>query len=526
MFFKKNFLFLALFYIFLILLFTKIDYRFIEEFTCCQDDHDYYSHAETIAIDFDLNYSNQYEGYEEKRYYKNGVVAPKGFIGSGLLASPFLYIGNLFENIISNKSFIFNYKILFYSLSAIFYFFLSIYLIYASIRLLQIKINLQFIFLLFLGSGVAYYAFERYSMTHIYEVFTTCLLIFITTKFYTEKNNLDYFSFLIPIVTIVAINVRWVNYHIFFIPFIVKFLFKDKIQNNNYLLKSKYFYFSYALSAGVFLLLNKYIYDIVTFNPVRIYGSSGRLDSFIEADTISLLKIVSTSMIQILFSEEFGIFWFSPIIFAGLAVLFYLLIFSSKEKFVGYLFLLILYGVPFGSVVLWQSTASSYGYRYLYSLLPIALLVFVKWKSLRGNNLLNNYLLFFSIFGALSILFFETTPGTSLSENINSFNVNERFSQPEYLTNYIASFTEINSYLKIFTTSFLGVLFFKLISSFFQIEEIISFLEKLNLPVNNQDFINFLYNIETISLNQIILFLVVLLSIVLKYVSQIVKHDD
>ena len=49
---------------------------------------------------------------------------------------------------------------------------------------------------------------------------------------------------------------------------------------------------------------------------------------------------------------------------------------------------------------------------------------------------------------------------------------------------------------------------------------------KLNLPVNNQDFINFLYNIETISLNQIILFLVVLLSIVLKYVSQIVKHDD
>ena len=184
MFFKKNFLLLAFFYIFLILLFTKIDYRFIEEFTCCQDDHDYYSHAETIAIDFDLNYSNQYEGYEEKRYYKNGVVAPKGFIGSGLLASPFLYIGNLFENIISNKSFIFNYKILFYSLSAIFYFFLSIYLVYASIRLLQIKINLQFIFLLFLGSGVAYYAFERYSMTHIYEVFTTCLLIFITTKFY------------------------------------------------------------------------------------------------------------------------------------------------------------------------------------------------------------------------------------------------------------------------------------------------------------------------------------------------------
>jgi len=526
MFFKKNFLLLTLFYLFVILLFTKIDYRFIEEFTCCQDDHDYYSHAETIAIDFDLDYSNQYEGYEEKRYYKNGVVAPKGFIGSGFLASPFLYIGNLFENIMSNKSFIFNYKILFYSLSAIFYFFLSIYLIYGSIRLLRIKIDLQFVFLLFLGSGVAYYAFERYSMTHIYEVFTTCLLIFITTKFYTEKNNLKYFSFLIPIVTILAINVRWVNYHVFFVPFIIRFLFKDNIQDNNYLLKSKYFYFSYALSSGIFLLLNKFIYDIVTFNPVRIYGSSGRLYSLIETETISLLKVVPTSMIQILFSQEFGIFWFSPVIFAGLLVLFYLLIFSGKNKISGYLFLLILYGVPFGSVVLWQSTSSSYGYRYLYSLLPIAFLIFVKWESLEGNKIIKNYILFFSIFAALSILFFETTPGTSLSENINSFSVNERFSQPEYLTNYIASFSEINSYLKIFTTSFLGVLLFKIIFSFFQIEEILSFLEKLNLPVNNQDFINFLYNVEKISFNQIILFLFVLFCLVLQYVSKIVRQED
>ena len=94
MFFKKNFLLLAFFYIFLILLFTKIDYRFIEEFTCCQDDHDYYSHSETIAIDFDLDYSNQFKGNEKERYFNKNVIAPRGFIGSGLLASPFLFVGN------------------------------------------------------------------------------------------------------------------------------------------------------------------------------------------------------------------------------------------------------------------------------------------------------------------------------------------------------------------------------------------------------------------------------------------------
>ena len=82
------------FYFLLPLLFLKIDYRFIESFNCCQDDHDYYSHAETIAIDFDLNYDNQFEGFETERYNNNGKVAPKGFIGTGIFSSPFLFIGN------------------------------------------------------------------------------------------------------------------------------------------------------------------------------------------------------------------------------------------------------------------------------------------------------------------------------------------------------------------------------------------------------------------------------------------------
>ena len=54
---KKRFLFFFLFIFVSISL--KIDYRFVESINCCQDDHDYYSHAETIAIDFDFDYKNQ-----------------------------------------------------------------------------------------------------------------------------------------------------------------------------------------------------------------------------------------------------------------------------------------------------------------------------------------------------------------------------------------------------------------------------------------------------------------------------------
>ena len=50
------------------LLFLKTDYRFESTVNCCGDDHDYYIHSETIAIDRDLDYSNQLLGNEEKGF--------------------------------------------------------------------------------------------------------------------------------------------------------------------------------------------------------------------------------------------------------------------------------------------------------------------------------------------------------------------------------------------------------------------------------------------------------------------------
>ena len=99
----KNKIFL--FFIFIVsLLMLKTDYRFVENIVCCGDDHDYYMHAETIALDFDLDYSNQLEGYENLRFKFNNQIAPIGFIGTGILSSPFLFIGSLVENIYTKNS--------------------------------------------------------------------------------------------------------------------------------------------------------------------------------------------------------------------------------------------------------------------------------------------------------------------------------------------------------------------------------------------------------------------------------------
>ena len=87
----------------ILLLFLKIDFRFQDTVFCCGDDHDYYMHAETIAVDFDLDYSNQLKGYETRRFNVNGKIAPTGFIGSGIFSAPFLFIGHNIDKLLSGE---------------------------------------------------------------------------------------------------------------------------------------------------------------------------------------------------------------------------------------------------------------------------------------------------------------------------------------------------------------------------------------------------------------------------------------
>ena len=137
-----------LFLISIFLLFLKIDYRLVERFGCCSDDYDYYSHAETLIEDFDLDYSNQLEGAENLRFNNDGKIAPIGFIGSGLLSSPFMFLGNLLDRFMNAGS-VTNFKLTLYSLSSIFYLALSFSILVKSFDILKIQHNKVVSFFLF-----------------------------------------------------------------------------------------------------------------------------------------------------------------------------------------------------------------------------------------------------------------------------------------------------------------------------------------------------------------------------------------
>ena len=170
---------------------------------------------------------------------------------------------------------------------------------------------------------------------------------------------------------------------------------------------------------------------------------------------------------------------------------------------------MITYGFYFAIINAWQSTGNAYGFRYVYPLITLSfLLLFFKLKNInKYQKILIGYLLIFSYISILSVLVFEGWLGTQLSLEIveNSFGKYEKFVQPQYLSGFFKGFVEFEVYLKVFTTSFLGMFVFKLLVYVLGINDLNILLNRYGLPADNLDFQNYLIQIDQISFVSILL---------------------
>ena len=150
--------------------------------------------------------------------------------------------------------------------------------------------------------------------------------------------------------------------------------------------------------------------------------------------------------------------------------------------------------------------------------------------DLDKSKLIKKYLLFFSLFGLISVIIFVGNIGTQLSvlPVENSFGRVLVYTQPNYLTGMLKSLIDIEVYLKIFTTSFLGLLFFKSLIVFGVYDSFVNFLSSLNLPINNQDFIDYIVKIQSIRYSQVLIFILIcmgLIRVLLKDIRKDVLSD-
>lgn len=504
---------------FLLLFFVKTDYRFVSTINCCGDDYDYFIHAVTIASDFDLDYSNQLNEANHISY--NGKIAPKGFIGSGILASPFLLIGNFLTQISNNQS-VFNFQILMYSVSSIFYLLISYLLLMKTILRINQNADKTLVSLLFFGSGISYYAFERYSMTHVYEVFISSLIIYLATNYCHEnvrgKQNL--IAFLIPLSILFGILVRWTNYYLLVLPLIVISILRKNQIKENQLYRNKFAWISLFISIILFSLLSKGVYGKVTFNPQFVY-SDNRLDGFFSLS----FDFIQTNLFNlwiILFGQEFGLFWISTAIALGFFIAIKNFIYYKQR--LPYGFLILSYMQVIATILVWKTTASSYGMRYAFSLIPISLfLIFLDNKIIEIKPV-KIILYFLSIFGIISVLFFEANTGTQLSIEpiINSFGTTDvRYSNPNYVSGVLKALTEFDSYLSVITRSFIGALALKFFTIIWGRNNFNSILNELGLPFENKDFVLLIDKIEIIRLEYFILFTILIFLILYFLVNRL-----
>jgi hypothetical protein len=478
---------------FIIILCFKVDYRFKEILPGgSQDDSSYYYHAQTIALDFDLDYNNQLNGnFQDAFIREDNKPVPRQSFGPGLLSAPFIFASSQLSKYISvSSNTSLNYFI--YSLSAPFYLFLSLVILKKLLRINN-QSKSEKLILLTLGSGVTYYAFERFSMSTIYEFFSVCLILYLVSRVYNSEENRIYI-FLLPVVQFIMLTNRWNNLHFFLIPVIYGLLYKKPLK---VVFKNFYFYIGNITGVLLFLAHSKMLYGIYTLSQQSIYPSSDwvvneRLQNFLQLENLFENIIIAIKyLLTTCFSPEFGIFYFSAIIFSSFYFLFHYLL---NKRFYEFLFLTFFYIIPFLPILIFENHGTSYGFRYLFTLAPLNLVIY--FKEFLNHKLLTRYLVLFSIFGIFSQLFFETTPLTSLSEGtiLNSFNSLSPYSNPTYLYGLFSSFLVLSAYLKIIFTSFAGVLLIKFINLFFNFEKFLNDIYQVDAQLSN-----LLYSIDNFS---------------------------
>tara|TARA_B100000212_G_scaffold313325_1_gene266156 strand:- start:752 stop:1669 length:918 start_codon:yes stop_codon:yes gene_type:complete len=282
-------------------------------------------------------------------------------------------------------------------------------------------------------------------------------------------------------------------------------LYKLKQKSSNILYKNKYLYISGIFSIFIFTYLSQSIYGRVTYNPQIIY-SSNRLENFLVINIDFFITNIKNFFLLFV-TNEFGILWTVPCIALSIILCFYQ---NIKRRNLGLNFIILLiFAQVVLAVLLWSTTASSYGFRYLYSLIPFSIFYIYYTVENIEETIFFKILLGLSIVGFISYLFFETTTFTQLSTDklTNSFGkADVPYSQPLYMTGVLKSIISVEAYLKIFANGFLVALVLKILLYIIDYEALLDILGSLGLPSENESFIKNLDSIVATEVINLILF--------------------
>ena len=450
-FIKKNAYFLVFGIFFLIVFSPNLFYIKIHG-----DEASYFSHALTLGLDGDLDYSNE----PVDSWSKNHLM-PSHPIGSGILAAPFVAIFGVIDRVIghpiikNHDNYLGSWSLFGYVFAVNVLFFTGIFFYIKSFQLLKLLNNeLWFIILFIFSSTIPYFVMDKYFFSHGFEFFAVALLFWCVVTIYNKvKKGESPTMYLYLFGSLFSLNlfIRYSNINLFLltpITFLIIFLFVDN-RTDDY--KKRIFNYLYLLQfislISIIPNLCFYYFQYGSFlpKPSLIYNKPFWLESYTLLQIISILIKRLPYIFNMIFGSEMGLLYTNPIIPIGFISI---ILFTIKNKrkdshlfykiiFMG--LILLFFGYAVSIHLWWQEMGSSYGYRYLLQTFPIALIgVVITYNYLNENRMryfqyYRRSLLIFCTISIISMVFFSSTQNLQLKKQVNTFNVERAYSGNGYI---------------------------------------------------------------------------------------------
>lgn len=421
------------------------------------DDASYISHAFTIALDFDLRYQNE-------PVFAPGLVhqiAPSGRvpahpIGPGLMAAPFVAVFSILDRITDNPiiqdhmNYAGSWSIFGFFIAAASWFLLGSWLYFDALDAIGIKTRRWTILLFATAIGVPYYVLLRPTMGHAFE-FSSVALVFWGSVRVMAPGKLGRIVPEICMATGMTLTllVRWADMNILLLPIVVwgLLLLGRRGKWPAWTLRGDGAALGIAAVCGgaIFVGFNRALYGAAVPGIGDTYGSN---NPFFVTSRGGLLENAWGALRdlpllwQLLTTSEFGLLWSAPILPAGAIAIAAILASNWRQRpgmaAVTFVFCAVYVAVPLSIILILKTTGESFGYRYLFDLLPICLLgmglILSDAANTRLAKAVHPVLVLLSLWALVGGIFIDTNPALSSKHGANAYGRLSAFSYVGYET--------------------------------------------------------------------------------------------
>ncbi|CAA6604953.1 membrane hypothetical protein [Rhodospirillaceae bacterium LM-1] len=426
--------------LFLVILVFTNRHQWAADISRSADDCSYLSYALTLALDGDLDFSNE---PVMQSSFSAHYGTPKHFYGPGLLAAPFVALFSVIDRwqghpvIADHFTYVNSWSYFGFSFAVNFYFLLGLLLYCRGASLLGVRRSALFVVLVCVGSGVIYYVIARPRMAHGFEFFALALTLYASIAMCQTQRRA--WVLLCALGVFLTLAVRPSNVNVCWLPVTTALLLGCAGPAKQ--LRPGWFLAPIAAAfLGLLLLfaVNLGVYDSIFPQLGKLYGHQRNVLP-LPAQPSDLLPFLGTfvsllpKLLHIYFGAEFGLLYTNPVLVFGVISLLLVLVNGWREgnrnqAILGGLLSLAYLALALAIALIWRIPADSYGWRLLYALFPLCWLGYILCDMrLQSHSWLRNTLgtalLLLSLNGMIGALLFTKSPALSYSFGINSFGI-------------------------------------------------------------------------------------------------------